>query len=276
MTFRRLFMSAKIIVYTNHKGGTGKTTTATMTGLGFSRKGLKTLLLDLDPQANATDLYFKTKTLITEKVESFDTTLLKAIQNQDLASAIVKLNNNLDFIPSSADFSLYPRYMEDMFEDYTERVKYLSTLIEPLREKYDIIIIDLPPTISLITDSALYACDWAIPVMQTHERSYQGIESVIDYMQNTIINEFKAPNLQILAILAVLLKNGAPIDISTLKQAKDEFGEDNFFKTTVRNMERLKRYDVTGVTSKDQYDKKVSAVYDGIVNEIIERMGDNK
>ncbi|MCM0598394.1 ParA family protein [Periweissella fabalis] len=269
-------MSAKIIVYTNHKGGTGKTTTATMTGLGFSRKGLKTLLLDLDPQANATDLYFKTKTLITEKVESFDTTLLKAIQNQDLASAIVKLNNNLDFIPSSADFSLYPRYMEDMFEDYTERVKYLSTLIEPLREQYDIIIIDLPPTISLITDSALYACDWAIPVMQTHERSYQGIESVIDYMQNTIINEFKAPNLQILAILAVLLKNGAPIDISTLKQAKDEFGEDNFFKTTVRNMERLKRYDVTGVTSKDQYDKKVSAVYDGIVNEIIERMGDNK
>lgn len=267
-------MTGKTIVYTNHKGGTGKTTTATMTGLALSRMEVKTLLLDLDPQANATDLYFKTKALIDEDVATFDTTLLKAIKNEDLSSAIIKLDDYLDFIPSSADFSLYPRYMEDKTKDYTERVQFLSTLIEPLKEKYDIIIIDLPPTISLITDSALYASDWAIPVMQTQERSFQGVETVIQYMQDEIIDKFKAPNLQIAGILAVLLKNGAPIDISTLEQAQLEFGEENFFKTTVRNMERLKRYDVTGVTSKDQYDKKIRVVYDEIAKELLKRVNE--
>lgn len=269
-------MKSNIVVYTNHKGGTGKTTTATMTGLALSRKGVKTLLLDLDPQANATDLYFKTKTIIDGTVESFDTTLLKAIQNENLESAIINLNENLDFIPSSADFSLYPRYMEEKAKNYIDRVHYLATLIQPLREKYDIIIIDLPPTISLITDSALYAADWAIPVMQTHERSYQGVETVINYMQEEIINKFHAPTLEIAGILAVLLKNGAPIDISTLEQAKSEFGEENFFKTTVRNMERLKRYDVTGVTDNDRYDKKVRLVYDNITSELLERIGVTK
>lgn len=267
-------MSGQTIVYTNHKGGTGKTTTATMTGLALSRLNVKTLLLDLDPQANATDLYFKTKALIDGTVTTFDTTLLKSIQNEDLSSAIIKLDDNLDFVPSSADFSLYPRYMEEKFGSYLDRVKFLNSLIEPLKEKYEIIIIDLPPTISLITDSALYTADWAVPVMQTHERSFQGVETVIEYMQQTIINEFKAPNLQIAGILAVLLKNGAPIDISTLEQAQLEFGEENFFKTTVRNMERLKRYDVTGVTSKDQYDKKIRVVYDEIAKELLKRVNE--
>lgn len=267
-------MAGQTIVYTNHKGGTGKTTTATMTGLALSRLEIKTLVLDLDPQSNATDLYFKTKALIDDSVATFDTTLLKAIQNEDLSSAIIKLDEHLDFIPSSADFSLYPRYMESKFKGYVDRVKFLSTLIEPLKEKYEIIIIDLPPTISLITDSALYAADWAVPVMQTHERSFQGVETVIQYMQDEIIDKFKAPNLQIAGILAVLLKNGAPIDLSTLEQAKNEFGEDNFFETTVRNMERLKRYDVTGVTSKDQYDKKIRVVYDAIAKELLKRVNE--
>lgn len=265
-------MTGKVLVSGNFKGGTGKTTTATMLGLALARIHKKTLLIDLDPQANATDLYFKTKQNITGEVSTFDTTLLKAIRNENLSDSIIKLDDDIDFIPSSADFSLFPRYMEGIREKYIDRVQYLSSLINPLKEKYDYIILDLPPTISLITDSALYSCDWVLIVMQTQERSFQGAEGFIDYMQTQVINDYHAPNLQVLGVLPVLLKNGAPMDKSTLINAENEFGKENMFGLTIKNMERLKRYDATGVTNHDQFDKKVNAVYDELAKEVLERM----
>ncbi|MFB8547558.1 ParA family protein [Enterococcus casseliflavus] len=264
-------MTAKIITFGNFKGGTGKTTNSTMVGNALAEKEMKTLLIDLDPQANATNLYLKTKSNIENEITSFSQTLMAAIQNENVESAIVTIKPNLDILPSAPDFSLYPRYMENI-ANYTERVHYLNKLIQPLKQKYDYIIIDIPPTISLITDSALFMSDYCIIVLQTHERSLQGAEAFVNYIQNEVINTYKAPTLEILGILPVLLKNGAPVDIATLENAKIIFGEDNIFNTTIKNMERLKRYDLTGITEEDMHDKKVHDVYQLVVNEIIGRI----
>lgn len=267
-------MSAKILTFGNFKGGTGKTTNSTMIGFELSNRNKKVLLLDLDPQGNATNLYLKTKSTLDGEVVIFDTTLMSAIKNKDLSSAIINIKENLDVLPSATDFSLFPRYME-FLPNYEDRVRYLSTLIEPLRNKYDYIIIDIPPTISLITDSALFMSDYCIIVLQTHERSLQGAEAFINYIQNDVINKFKAPTLDVLGVLPVLLKNGAPVDVSTLENAKNEFGEENMFQTTIRNMERLKRYDITGITDEDMHDKRVSQVYIEVTDELLQRVGDN-
>ncbi|MFL2068390.1 ParA family protein [Leuconostoc mesenteroides] len=267
-------MSAKILTFGNFKGGTGKTTNSTMIGFELSNRNKKVLLLDLDPQGNATNLYLKTKSTLDGEVVIFDTTLMSAIKNEDLSSAIINIKENLDVLPSATDFSLFPRYME-FLPNYEDRVRYLSTLIEPLRNKYDYIIIDIPPTISLITDSALFMSDYCIIVLQTHERSLQGAEAFINYIQNDVIDKFKAPTLDVLGVLPVLLKNGAPVDVSTLENAKNEFGEENMFQTTIRNMERLKRYDITGITDDDMHDKRVSQVYIEVTDELLQRIGDN-
>lgn len=267
-------MSAKILTFGNFKGGTGKTTNSTMIGFELSNRNKKVLLLDLDPQGNATNLYLKTKSTLDGEVVIFDTTLMSAIKNEDLFSAIINIKENLDVLPSATDFSLFPRYME-FLPNYEDRVRYLSTLIEPLRNKYDYIIIDIPPTISLITDSALFMSDYCIIVLQTHERSLQGAEAFINYIQNDVIDKFKAPTLDVLGVLPVLLKNGAPVDVSTLENAKNEFGEENMFQTTIRNMERLKRYDITGITDEDMHDKRVSQVYIEVTDELLQRIGDN-
>lgn len=264
-------MKPKIITFGNFKGGTGKTTNSTMVGNALAGDNKKTLLIDLDPQANATNLYLKTKSNIENEITSFTHTLMAAIQNEDLQSALINIKPNLDILPSAPDFSLYPRYMENI-SDYTERVHYLNKLIQPLKTKYDYIIIDIPPTISLITDSALYMSDYCIIVLQTHERSLQGAEAFVNYIQNEVINTYKAPTLEILGILPVLLKNGAPVDIATLENAKEVFGESNIFNTTIKNMERLKRYDLTGITNEDMHDKKVHDVYQLVANEIIDRI----
>ena len=264
-------MKSRIITFGNFKGGTGKTSNATMIGYQLAQKGHKTLLLDLDPQGNATNLYLKTKEVVTGKVAIFEKTLMAAIRDEDLLSTIVPIKDNLDLIPSAADFALYPRFMEKI-SNYADRVYYLAGLVKPLRDKYEYIIVDIPPTISLITDSALVMSDYCVIVLQTHERSLQGAESFVNYMRDEIIGLYQAPTLDVVGILPVLLKNGAPVDISTLKAAQNIFGEKNMFKNTIRTMERLKRYDITGITLEDMHDKRVNEKYKEVTDELISRM----
>ncbi|MGX7153462.1 ParA family protein [Enterococcus sulfureus] len=262
---------AKVITFGNFKGGTGKTTNSTMIAKELSDRGLKTLLIDMDPQGNATNLFLKTKNYIDNEVTIFSTTMMAAIKDENLSTAIITIKEDLDLMASSADFSLYPRFMEKI-SDYKERVHHFANLLAPLKEKYDYILIDIPPTISLITDSALYASDWCVIVMQTHERSLQGAEAFLKYIQDQVIDDFEAPTLDVLGILPVLLKNGAPVDVATLESAKEIFGEENIFQTTIRNMERLKRYDITGITDEDMHDKKVAKVYEDVTVEFLVRL----
>lgn len=264
-------MKSRIITFGNAKGGTGKTSNATMIGYQLAQQGHKTLLLDLDPQGNATNLYLKTKEVETAKVAIFEKTLMAAIRDEDLLSTIVPIKDNLDLIPSAADFALYPRFMEKI-SNYSDRVYYLAGLVKPLRDKYEYIIVDTPPTISLITDSALVMSDYCVIVLQTHERSLQGAESFVNYMRDEIIGLYQAPTLDVVGILPVLLKNGAPVDISTLKAAQNIFGEKNMFKNTIRTMERLKRYDITGITLEDMHDKRVNEKYKEVTDELISRI----
>ena len=264
-------MKSRIITFGNFKGGTGKTSNATMIGYQLAQQGHKTLLLDLDPQGNATNLYLKTKEVESGKVAIFEKTLMAAIRDEDLLSTIVPIKDNLDLIPSAADFALYPRFMEKI-SNYADRVYYLAGLVKPLRDKYEYIIVDIPPTISLITDSALVMSDYCVIVLQTHERSLQGAESFVNYMRDEIIGLYQAPTLDVVGILPVLLKNGAPVDISTLKAAQNIFGEKNIFKNTIRTMERLKRYDITGITLEDMHDKRVNEKYKEVTDELISRM----
>lgn len=199
-------MDATTLVFGNFKGGVGKTTNSTMTALELARRGNKTLVVDLDPQGNATNLFLKTKQNVEKEMVVFDKTLMAAIRDKQLNEALVSITENLDILASAPDFSLYPRYMESISDHYNERVVYLNKLLQPLRKIYDYIIIDIPPTISLITDSALYASDFCVIILQTQERSLQGAEAFVEYIQKEVIDKFKAPRLDVLGVLPVLLK----------------------------------------------------------------------
>lgn len=260
-----------VITFGNFKGGTGKTTNSAMIGYEMAREGKKVCLIDMDPQANATNLYLKTKAYIDGEIVIFEKTLMNGIQEGTLEKLKINICDNLDLIPSAADFSLFPRYMEKI-SDYTERAYFFNSLIEEMKKSYDFILIDTPPTIGLITDSALIASDYCIIVLQTQERSLQGAFNFIEYIQNTIIDDYQAPRLDVLGILPVLLKNGAPVDISTLDAAKNELGSENFFDNTIKNMERLKRFDLTGITDDDLHDKRVHKKYTDVANEVMEKI----
>lgn len=261
-----------VVTFGNFKGGTGKTTNSTMIAYCLAKMGYKVLLSDQDPQANATSLYLRTKAHLEKDITSFERTLMSAIREEDLSTIVTPITDNLYLLPSFSDFSLYPMYLEQKFPNVVDRVQFFSSLIEPLKQEFDFIFIDVPPTFSIITDSALYASQHVVVVLQTQERSLQGAEAFTNYLQ-TLIDNYDA-DLDILGILPVLLKNQAAVDLQTLEGAREVFGDHNLFKGVVKNMERLKRFDITGITEDDMHDRNVITNYMNVTQEFLARLRD--
>ncbi|EDE2194078.1 AAA family ATPase, partial [Listeria monocytogenes] len=103
---------AKVITFGNFKGGTGKTTNSAMIGNELARQGKKTLLIDLDPQANATSLYLLTKQRLEDNIVTFDKTLMTAISEGSIEEIVLNIKTNLFLLPSFADFTSYPLFLE--------------------------------------------------------------------------------------------------------------------------------------------------------------------
>lgn len=271
----------KKIVFSNFKGGVGKTTNSVLTSYELAKKGYKVLVCDLDPQANSTQLLSRTHKLHTGKTLSFDKTMMVSIGEKDLSSAVVKVMENLYLLPSNKDFVSYPDFLELTFlpnvENYKEkRIAYFDYLLRDIQDDYDYIIFDVPPTLSVFTDTALYSTDYIVIVLQTQQRSLDGAEAFWEYAQD-FYNKYANANFNIAGVLPVLLKNDSGIDNQIIADASETFGEDNIFGTIIKNMERLKRYDRLGISEKgyteryDFHDTKVHNLYSKLAEEVIER-----
>lgn len=265
----------KVITFANFKGGTGKTTNSTMLAYTLSNMGYKILLVDQDPQANATSLFAKTYENINGNPPQFYKTLMAAVEDTDLHDVITTIKPNLDLMASYRDFIDYPDFLEDKFPgaaNRPQRVRYFAQLLEPIKSAYDFVFIDVPPTVSVYTKGALYASDAAVIVLQTQERSLDGAENFLFELQKLIDDQQHF--VDIVGVLPVILKHGGKVDEYALQTAKELFGEENIFKNVIRYMERLKRWDVTGIThnEKDVHDNRVHEVYEELANEFLARV----
>ncbi|MGK0607127.1 ParA family protein [Enterococcus gilvus] len=267
---------SKVVTFGNFKGGTGKTTNSSMIGYLLAKKGYKVLLADLDPQANATSLFMATKQRQNEEVITFSKTLMTAVVEGSFEDIIFEVNKNLYLLPSYADFTSYPLFLEKKFDKQEDRISYFSKLLKPVKDDFDFILIDVPPTLSVFTDSAMFASDYSVIVLQTQNRSYDGAKAYISYLQELL--ETYELDFDILGILPVLLKNNAPVDKAILSKAKETFGDSNMFSVVIKNMERLKRYDITGIVDpdidnlSDIHDKRVFKLYNDVADEFLNRI----
>lgn len=269
----------KIISFGNFKGGTGKTTNSTMIAYELSKKGYKVLLADLDPQANATDLF----TLTKKRHENFsiEKTMMACLSEGSFENNLIEIKENLYLLPSDDDFSSYPIFLEKKFPNSNlfDRNRYFGEILTQVKSEFDYILIDNPPSISIYTNSSLIISDYIVIVLQTQERSLTGAEAFVDYL-----NEFVNQNdlsLEIAGILPVLLKGDSIYDNSAFNNAKEIFGEENIFDHVVKNMERLKKYDAVGIidpdlepNNSDFHDKKIHTLYTNIADELLERISE--
>lgn len=273
-----LLLETTVISFCNQKGGVGKTSTTALVSYNLAKKGYKCLTIDFDPQANLTSLFMKTqsKSDSSEEVVSVKTTLMTAIKDDmDLNDVKIPIIKNLDLIPNAPDFYLYDRYLENHFQKEEDRVKFFSKKIDKeLRGKYDFIFIDVPPTFGLSNDTAFYACNQLVIVLQTQQRALDGADALIEYIQSQIIDTYGSP-VDVLGILPVLSERNARVDREILRRAIKKFGDENVFKNHILIMARVKRMDITGITDRkaDIWDRKTHKAFEGVGNEIVERLG---
>lgn len=171
----------KIVAITNQKGGVGKTTTATALASGLNRKGFNTLLVDTDPQSNASDTY-----RATDKP-----TIYEVFENKVSAVEVIQSTDQGDIIAGDLRMSA-----ADMTFTKQGREYILKKALKPIESRYDYIIIDTPPALGIITINALTAAHSLIIPMLADRYSLQGIAQLSDTIET--VKEYSNPDLKLM------------------------------------------------------------------------------
>ena len=250
---------ARIIAIANQKGGVGKTTTAVNLAAALSRTPKRVLLVDLDAQGNATmgsgvdkrELQASTCDVLLEEVHAVD--------------AIVRTPEGLDLMPGNTD--LTAAEIELMDEDGREQ--RLKRALDPLRERYDYIIIDCPPALSLLTLNALTAADSILVPMQCEYYALEGLTALLQ-----TIDALKArlnPDLEIEGVLRTMFDVRNNLANAVSAELTNHFG-DKVFRTIVPRNVRLAEAPSHG-QSIVGYDRgsRGSVAYLGLAGELMRR-----
>lgn len=272
----------RVISVNNFKGGVSKT--STNNGIAYilsEQMGYKTLVIDLDPQADATETLLLTfdieveesiddyEKIITYNSETKNDLYTTFKDNLNVKDCLIKLSDNLDIIPSSFDMIGFPHLLEDLGYSRTNGATVLNQLIEPIKENYDFILIDTPPTISDYSSNAIYACDYTLIVMQTHRRSFNAVSKFVDYL--AMFKSIYQVDFEIAGILPVMFKKDGKVDKDVLKDAENKYGE-YLFKHHIHQRDRVKLWDDTGITNNDHHDKRTLDMYRDITQNLLEEI----
>ncbi|MCT3584747.1 ParA family protein [Levilactobacillus brevis] len=262
---------ALTIVIGNQKGGVGKTTNTYIIAYTLAKMGIHTLVADLDPQANATKTLMLTKSQQEDTVYSIKKTLMVGVQEKDLTDLPVKIMDNLDLIPSYIDFQDFTKYLYQNTNNEYEETHLLEPLFNPLKKKYDVILLDVPPFSIEITRNAVIFSDFALISLQTHDDSLSGAEEYVNTLSK-LQQEYQL-DIEVIGILPMLHDARNGVDQTIIQSAKDEFGEENVFTNIVTQMARIKRFPINGITDKDRFDKRVLDKYQQVTDELLSRIG---
>lgn len=272
MDWKKYEDKATTITIGNYKGGAGKTTNATLIGYSLSNMGINTLVIDLDPQSNATKELMLTKfvNFPEEEGTTINKTLMAGIEAGTIDDLPVQIKENLSLVPSFIDFEGFAKYLYRQTNNDQEEDFFLSKYFEPLKNKFDMIILDVPPMSIEITKNAVTSSDFVLISLQTQEYSLTGAESYVEEL-GKLTAQYQL-DLDVVGILPVLMKNHGKVDEYILDSAKESFGAENIFQTYIPQMERIKRFAVNGITDQDRHDKKVLEVYKKVSTELLERL----
>jgi chromosome partitioning protein len=216
----------KIIAIANQKGGVGKTTTTVNLAASLCATKRSVLLIDIDPQGNAT---------MGSGVEKHSlklTVMDLLLGNATLAAVKVSSPAGYDVLPSNGD--LTDAEVELLQKD--KREVRLFNLLTPMIARYDFILIDCPPSLNILTLNALVAADSLIIPLQCEYYSLEGLSGLIDTIEQ--IRLTINPRLQIEGILRTMYDGRNRLSVEVSEQLLEHFGE-RVFRTVIPRNVRL-------------------------------------
>lgn len=273
----------------NKKGGVGKTTISVMFAYLLARKGIKTLIIDADQQGNAT----KTMQLTTithidevEDVRDYDVSFMQALKDRSFNKAIVPVIPNLDMIASDRDTDDYNAYVKNTIDNKMDRDFLLLDVLDDIRDDYDVIIIDCPPSNAQILRAASVASDYIVVAFEPGGRSLDG---AVEFKQDLVDlkNEEGYDGLQIdiLGVVPTKYKktSSSAKDVleyfvvranNEVESSEYDYTFEDLYQTPLYEEERIKSYEIDGIplVHRDIWDNRTKNLFSDVLYETVYRL----
>ena len=250
----------KTVAIVNQKGGVGKTTTAVNLAAAIGQKGYKTLLVDIDPQGNTTSGLGFNKRQVEKS--SYD-----MIIGSETAENIIKQTSftNLDVLPSNMDLAGAELELADM-DNRTSRIK---TALAPIKDKYDFIFLDCPPSLGLVTINALGAVDSVIVPIQCEYYALEGLSQLMNTIRQ--VKRLYNPLIEMEGVLLTMYDGRLNLTQQVITEVKRFFPQKVYATAIPRNV-RLSEAPPFGqpVCYFDR-NSKGSKAYDALADEFLSK-----
>ena len=252
----------KIHAICNQKGGVGKTTTAVNLSATLAENNKKVLLIDMDPQGNSTSGVGIDKDMITANINDV---LLK---KHKIEECVYPTSFGVDVVPATIDLAMVDFELATSMEDKQKRLK---DALDTIKDNYDFVLIDCPPSLGLLNINALVACDSVIVPVQCQYYALEGLISLLSTIRK--IQSSVNSKLNIEGVLLTMFDARTKLDNEVSIEVR------KFFKERVYDISIPKSVKVPVAQSKgkpiNHYDKNcsVSKAYGMIAEELIKNDG---
>lgn len=250
---------SKVIAVANQKGGVGKTTTGINLAASLAQAGQHVMLIDIDPQGNAT------VGSGADKDELEKTVYDVLINRVPLTEARIRTEGGFDLVPANSDLA---GAQVELIDEIGRELR-LRLALNPVRDEYDYVLIDCPPSLNLLTLNALVAADAIIIPMQCEYFALEGLTALVDTIRK--VRETLNPRLRIEGLLRTMFDGRNTLANEVSAQLQKHFG-DKVYRTVIPRNVRLAEAPSHGRTVLD-YDlgSKGAQAYVDLAGEILQR-----
>jgi chromosome partitioning protein len=219
-------LMSRVIAIANQKGGVGKTTTAINLGASFAVAERKTLIIDMDPQGNATSGLGVDRAAINNSM--YDV----LVDGVPIDRAVIDRLHFPYLALAPSDVDLVGAEVE--LVDRSDREKLLKRALETAREQYDFILVDCPPSLGLLTLNTLAAADSVLIPIQCEFYALQGLTQLLNTI--TLVQQNLNPRLQVEGVLLTMYDQRLNLSRQVADEAKEYFGDRVYTMTIPRNV----------------------------------------